>query len=507
MTLLRRHGLWLIIAALAGIAGAWLFSAAQSHSYLSTAQIDVESNPTLGTPVPPNMATEQQVATSGVIVSRTAAALRVPTASISGHLTASASSTATVLSIGCTMPTPAAAQKCANAASIAYVGFRNRPAGDKTQLAHNPLHVTLVTSATLPHSLAGPGGRILLPIGAVLGLALGVGAIVIRDHFDDRIRDREDLERWLEGPVLAEIPRVRHRAVSPASVFRRAPRSKAAEAYRYLRFRLMPIIGPTSGGGRILLVASPQGLEGRTCVAANLASALAQAGISVLLVDADLRQPRRSWAQRSHPSLSEAFRAGDKPGLSELIAGTASLDEVAFRADMPEDTPVPLGVRLRFVGAGDFASQPTDIIEGTELTAALMNMRAMADVVVLDSAPVLAAAYVMSLARASDIAVLVADLRRTSRGDVSAAAQEIRTSGTQSVVGVVNRGPGLADTWVSAGFDYERARHVPLGGSLEPEGIMAGGEHDQRSVHLGVTATGPYGNGDIGADGDDPRAS
>ena len=61
MTLLRRHGLWVIVARIVGIAGAWLYYAAQPHVYRSTAQVDVEPNPILGTAaVAPNMATEQR---------------------------------------------------------------------------------------------------------------------------------------------------------------------------------------------------------------------------------------------------------------------------------------------------------------------------------------------------------------------------------------------------------------------------------------------------------------
>ena len=85
MTLLRRHGLWLIIAALVGIAGAWLYYSAGPHVYLSTAQVDVEPSAALGTAVTPNMATEQQVATSGLVLRRTATALGVSAQSLSGE--------------------------------------------------------------------------------------------------------------------------------------------------------------------------------------------------------------------------------------------------------------------------------------------------------------------------------------------------------------------------------------------------------------------------------------
>ena len=275
MTLLRRHGLWLIVAMAVGIAGAWLYYSAAPHVFLSTAQVDVEPNATLGTPVTPNMATEQQVATSGLVEGRTAAALGVSAQSLSGELSATTTSTATVLSISCSRPDARAAQRCAQAAAAAYVGYRNELSSSKTVQARDPLHVMLVTPATLPVRPTGPGKKILLPVGAILGLALGLGAAVLRDRFDDRVRDRADLERCRAAPCW---PRSRGWAA-------RSTR-RSCSAVRRVLPRPRPIVtcGPMSGprgargNGTVVLVTGPQGLVGRTCVAANLARALAQAG-------------------------------------------------------------------------------------------------------------------------------------------------------------------------------------------------------------------------------------
>ena len=170
----------------------------------------------------------------------------------------------------------------------------------KTQ-ARDPIVVTLVTPATLPTTAAGVGLKTLLPIGAILGLALGVGAIFVRDYADHRVRDGADLERLLDAPVPGVIPRAKH----PDTVFIRQPLSAAAESYRYLRELLSPLIASVPDGGAVLLIAGAQADDGCTSVAANLAVALAEQGAKVLLVDADL------W----HPSLGAVF------GTSEPQAG------------------------------------------------------------------------------------------------------------------------------------------------------------------------------------------
>ncbi len=481
MTLLRRHGLWVIIATVVGIAGAWLYHSAQPTVYQSTAAVDVEPNAGLPAPVTPNMATEAQVATSGVLLGRTAAAMGVSTQSITGDLSAKVTSTSTVLSISCTQRTPQEAQNCAAAAASSYVGFRNDLSLSKTQQARDPYHVTLVTPASLPTKPAGVSKKILLPIGAILGLALGLGGVVVRDRFDHRVRDRADLERYLEAPVLAGIPRIR-RGVDPAFVFSRAPQSKGAEAYRYLRSRIAPV----SDGGRMLVVAGPEGLEGRTSVAANLAQSIAHAGTSVILVDADLRHLKRRRGFGGHRSLSQVFEAADKPGLSELLAGTVTLDDVALPTGVPG---------LRFLPAGRSTDRTTDIFETAKLTAAFKDMKAAADMVIVDSAPVLAVSDTISLARTSDVVLMVADVRRTERGAISAAVQMIHATGP-TVVGVLNEEPARATGWAPATPDREPEWVAPPRSAVpdrqpswRPDG---NGNGQQRPPQLGVMPTLSY---------------
>jgi len=421
MTLLRKHGLWLLAAAVAGIVGAWLYYALQPSAYQSTAQVDVEPRVVASSnPIVPNMATEAQIATSGVVLSSTAAALGETPTTMATHLKASVSGTANVLSIRCTMPTPAAAQHCAATAANSYVAFRDQVTSSGASQQHDPLNVTLVTPANRPAAPAGLGKKTLLPVGAILGLILGFGAIFVRDRFDDRVRDRADLERCLDAPVLAEIPHQRDPAVDPAFVFERAPLSRAAEAYRYLCTRLQPYLAPSAAGGEmVLLVTGVEGGEGRTSAAANLATAMAYAGSRVILVDADTR----------HPSLGELFGVGERAGLTDLVVGRASRDEVAIPTDVPG---------LKLVTLGRLPDWPAEMLQVARLGQAFAKLKTIADVIVVDTAPVLAVSDAITMALVSDLVMVVADVRRTSRRAASAAAQEIRGTGPRTIIGVLN---------------------------------------------------------------------
>jgi capsular exopolysaccharide synthesis family protein len=485
MNLLRKHGLWLVIAALAGVVGAGLVYASRPTSYLSTAQVDVEPHiVALTTPVVPNMGTEEQVATSGTVLARTAQVVGMAPGSLNAHLGASVSGTANILSINCTMPAPASAQHCAAAAAASYLAFRNELASSRSERAHDPLHVTLVTEANRPASPAGPGKRILLTLGAFLGLALGLGGIVVRDHFDDRVRDVADLERRLEAPVLAAIPRVRQRGVQPAAVFRQAPLSPAAEAYRYLRARLSPRLAAASDHGTVLLVSSAQPREGRTSVAANTAMALAEAGAIVLLVDADLR----------HPSLSEVFSTGERPGFADLLTGRASLGEVAVATSVPG---------LRLVTAGDLTAASADIFEQARLARAFAAMQAIADVVVVDSAPLQAVSDPIMLARVSDLVLVLADVRRTHRGNATAAGQEIRAIGPQ-VFGVLNQVPRHSHDRERPGVSYQPESLASPAGvpAILASLVPARGTNGQRRIRPDATSAAPPDPGEAGSSAD-----
>jgi capsular exopolysaccharide synthesis family protein len=491
MTLLRRHGLWLLLATIAGIAGALLVYTGRSIAYSSTAQVDVESHIVANTTqVPPNMTTETQVATSGVVVAGTAHTIGSNASGVKSNLSSKVTGTANVLSITCTLPTPAAAQRCATAAASAYIDFRNLASSSASEQAHDPLHATLVTPAPLPLSPAGLGKRILLPLGAVLGLLLGIGGAIVRDRLDDRVRDRADLERYLDAPVIAEVPRVSRRYKPSATVFARIPHSRAAEAYRYLRARIDPLVA-SAEGGVVLLVASARGREGCTSVAANLATALAYAGDRVILVDADLQRP----------SLSGVFGTRHKPGLGDLLTGRALLEEAAVPTTVPG---------LRLVTAGEAADLTSDTLEVSRLRQGLSRMKAVADVIVLDSAPVLEVSDALTLARVSDLVVVVADLRRTRRVDASSVAQQVRAVGLGTIVGVLNAAPGaLSNRRTSSDVSHERewiasSPQVPaILGSLVP----ARGANGHGSASHTAARAGRRGRSDTGLGDENDRRS
>jgi len=459
MRMIRKQAIWVVLATLVGLIGAWLSVSGRAVAYTSTAGVDVEPRIIAGSvPVTPNLATEEKVATSGDVLGAAAGALHMTPGHLASHVSVSVSGTSTILSISCTMPEPAQAQECARVVTQTYIDFRNETAADKNVQARDPLNVTLVSPATLPITPAGTKKSLLLSVGAFLGFLLGIGAAYVRDRADDRVRDREDLSRNLGVPALAEIPRVRRRAAPAAFAFARLPASRVAEAYRFLRVRVSDLPRADAARAQVVLVTGPRGGEGSTTVSANLAAALAQAGERVILVDGDVR----------NFSLSALHGLAGRPGLTDLVSGRSSLAEVAEAIDRP---------RLVVIPAGQTRSNPADVLEPSAVAEVFATLSAAADVVVVDSGPVLAVSDPTVLASVSDVVVVIAAARRTTRTDVRAVASEILSAGERQVVGVLNHVPRSLPLIRRAGAPVAR-RPAPAAASLAGSGPARGSDAD-----------------------------
>ena len=264
----------------------------------------------------------------------------------------------------------------------------------------------LISPPSLPTE---PERRPLIPdllAGFGAGLLLGAGTALVRARTRGLIRSREDFEHLAGATVLATVPRTGRPAGTATGlpILLRDPGSPAAESYRYLRTRLHPAL--RTSGATTILVTSPGDRQGRTAVAANLAVSLAQAGRSVILVDADLRRPVQH----------QVFQVPGDYGLTTLLDGNATVSEVL------EETTVP---GLRVLPAGHRTGEHVDLLEGPQLARVLRAVQKHCDVVVLDSAAVLSASDAIALAALSDHVLLVGDFRRTTRGSVRRALAEL----------------------------------------------------------------------------------
>jgi capsular exopolysaccharide synthesis family protein len=238
-------------------------------------------------------------------------------------------------------------------------------------------------------------------LAVALGLVLGLAVILFVERLDTRLNTREETEEAFHLPVVAEVPRLN--MVRDTIVTAVDPASAASEAYRTLRASLvlMPTASLGAGGGtsatkepQVILVTSPAPGDGKTTTVANLAACFAEAGRSVLVLGCDFRRPE----------IHVFFEMDERPGIAEvLVDGSRNLASIA------RPTPVP-GVRLAASGRslrsfGDVAHA------GRALVA---EARTLADVVIIDTPPLLATNDATELIPAVDAVVVVARVGRTS---------------------------------------------------------------------------------------------
>ncbi len=275
-------------------------------------------------------------------------------------------------------------------------------------------------------------------LGAAVGLLLGLAGVLIFEFLNARVRDVGGTESAARMPLVAEIPAMK---MSRADRFRvltaEDPASLMAEAYRSLRTSIIamwqrhPVAhGNAAGNGhgnghiapawrplRTLLITSPGPAEGKSVSAVNLAATFAETGASVIVVDADFRRPQ----------LDRYFNRQAVPNLGDLGPDLTvnDLESVLQTTDIP-------GVRFA-------ASSPPKSSPGTAMAvakAAVAVAKDLADIVIIDSPPLLLANDAADLSTFADATVLLVRAGWTRHKAVAGAADLLRRL-EATTVGVV----------------------------------------------------------------------
>jgi capsular exopolysaccharide synthesis family protein len=281
-------------------------------------------------------------------------------------------------------------------------------------------------------------------LAAILGLVAGIVLVLILDRFDGRIRTSQVAQRAFGTAVMAEVPALsrRERRRRPIAVLGR-PRSATADAFRTLALQLsMPRVPPPPGGTglgnghtlgagngdasgagappKVVLVASAGPADGKTTVAANLAVAFAHRGRRCLVLSCDFRRPK----------IHRLFGASNEDGFA------AALTEGAERPLLRPYVRATDVDRLWVVPCGPPPLDPSELLSSPYFRVAMEEARQVADVVVVDTAPLLTTSDAADLVALSDVVVVVARAGRTTT-DVAERTTELLARLGARVAGVV----------------------------------------------------------------------
>ncbi len=275
-----------------------------------------------------------------------------------------------------------------------------------------------VVDAALPPTV--PLGPYPLPsalLGAIGGLLIGAVLAFTLELVINRVNDQATVERLVGTDVLAVIDDLHGRRADDRLVALRREHLPAAEAFRMLRVRLeIALYGKSLR--RLLVTSSYQG-EGKSTTAANLAVTFARAGKRVVLIDADLRRP----------SLHEFFNHQNLRGLTTALHAGPDADLSRHLLSTRVDT-------LLLLPAGPSPAEPMRVFSSPELPALLDRLAADADLLIIDSPPLLQVADSTLLLRLSDSVLLVAMAGSTRMNALLRSAELIRRM-RRSFAGVV----------------------------------------------------------------------
>jgi capsular exopolysaccharide synthesis family protein len=289
-----------------------------------------------------------------------------------------------------------------------------------------PSNVRVVDHPEIPGAPFFPNVPLNLFGGAIGGLLLGLGLAFGREQLDSTIRRPEVVERVFGTPFLGILPAIKaNKTKRGPTVTTRAeltvhhePSGAMAEAARGVRTNVMLGRGVLENT-KVLLTTSAAPGDGKTTVACSLAISLAQTGQKVALVDCDLRRPR----------IHRIFGKSNDAGVSSILAGSMTLEQVAQGTEVTNLTVVP---------SGHPPINPAELLHGENFAAMLRDLRANYDRVILDSPPLIPVADGTILATQADATLIVARAFETKKHTARRAARVLRDVDANTIGTVLN---------------------------------------------------------------------
>lgn len=287
-------------------------------------------------------------------------------------------------------------------------------------------------------SLIGPDRVRPVQLGLLAGLLLGIGGVLgmnfLRSGIDDS-RVIEDLGLALFA-TINRVPglRVGGEKSELYALARSSPTDIVVESLRGLRTGLQ--FSLATAPRKSLMITSPAPAMGKSFVSLNLAMVAAQSGARVLLIDADMRKGK----------LRRQFdMARDHPGLSELLAGRASVEAVLV-------TEPATG--LNFIAAGKYPPNPADLLTSKAFDDLMREAAEAYDLVIIDTPPVLAVTDPGIIGQKVGMSLLVVKHLETTRAEILSSIKILDTSGVKLSGAILNQFDAAASRYGHYGHKY-----------------------------------------------------
>ncbi|NEG70366.1 polysaccharide biosynthesis tyrosine autokinase [Bifidobacterium choloepi] len=446
LTMIRKHVTTLMVTLVVVVLAAVAFLAVSPKQYQATAELfasfsemDTEDNEEQSTSIgtlstgssyiSSQVKSYPRLATTKVVLEPVIEELDLDmtAAQLAKHLTVENPSNTTFITITAEAEDPQWTYDVANAVATSLQNTVEMDLyGDNRR---SPVDIAVVQSADLPTSPSSPKSKMIMLFAVVLGLIAGVVAALLKDLFSRSVQDEQELQELTQAPILGRIPQdelLEHRRPVVVS----EPSSAIAEDIRRICSNLEFSIPVSGTNSRLIVVSSTNTGEGKTTTAINIATALAEHGAHVLLIDADLR----------HPSVATALgmdAAAFGTGLSHVLSGRAALSDVI----MPYWRN-----NLHVLTAGPTPPNVASLMKSDAMDEIMTQAVQHYDFVVMDTAPLVIVNEAALLARRGDGLVLVSRRNVTLKRDLKTIVAEMETLGIRMLGTIINSDKRSRDT-------------------------------------------------------------
>ncbi|MGR6967092.1 polysaccharide biosynthesis tyrosine autokinase [Geodermatophilus sp. URMC 61] len=356
---------------------------------------------------------------------------------LSDQITATATPGTVLIDVTVTDPSADQAQRIADALGDEFTVFvAELETPDDAGMS--PVKVTVTDEPEVASAPSSPETARNVALGLLVGALLGAGLAILRARLDHTVKDPDEVVELAGAPVIGTV--LRDEVLEKQHTIDRNSANRTAEDYRQLRNNLQFL--NVDEPPKVIMVSSALPSEGKTTAVVNLGLALADAGRRVTIVEADLRKPK----------VTRYLGMVGGVGLTNILAGTADLDEVIQRYGAGE---------LSVIAAGPTPPNPGELLSSSHMFALLDKLRVENDFVLVDAPPLLPVADSTGLAVYMDGVLLSVRYGSTRKEQLQQAAATLERVGAKTLGVILNIVPPKAELSTAYGYGYSYGYDQP----------------------------------------------
>lgn len=350
-------------------------------------------------------------------------------ADLSSQVTTSVTPQTLLIQVQARANSPELAQQMATVMSDEIIAMVKRLETPADSQIPAPIIARLAGKASFNRNAVAPNIPLNVATAIVLSLMVGVAGAVVRDLLDASLKSMDDVESITGAEPMAALP------YDPSVKDRPLTSDDASgplnEAFRVLRTNL--VFADLDAKRHTILVTSSVPDEGKTFCATNLAISMAKSGRSVLLLDADMR----------NPCVADLLGLENSVGLITVLLGRATIEQAVQEH--------PSGVY--FLGTGPLPPNPAEVLDTAAMRDLIRRLGDSFDAVIIDAPPLLPVADSTILLTEVDGALLLVRHGSTTREQLRQAVTRINAVGGKLVGAILNCAP-MSGAYGYYGYGY-----------------------------------------------------